>query len=205
MAASSEHKQRAASSSGGSGGSSNAMDLLASSEILRQGALSRHVPSTGRWLDVHAVLTRAGYLHLLPPSAVQAAADAAAAAAKEAEAAAKADATTAKAAAAKDGAPPPPPRPSRLLPSVLPADTLALARCDLEAADATTLQLVEGHGGGGGGEQAKGMLPAAAAAALGLVLGARPGRCVRLRAPGAEESCEWAIVIRESISLLKQQ
>ena len=175
------------------------MDLLASSEILRQGPLSRHVPSTGRWLDVHAVLTRAGYLHLLPPSAVEAAAEATAAAAAEARAAAAETATTKTSSS--------PPRPSRLLPSILPADTLALARCDLEAADATTLQLVEGHGGGGGGSSeqgARGMLPAAAAAALGLILGARPGRCVRLRAPGAEESCEWAIVIRESISLLKR-
>ena len=109
-----------------------------------------------------------------------------------------------KGTATKDGDPSPSPRPSRLLPSILPADTLSLARCDLEAADATTLQLVEGHGGGSGEQSARGMLPAAAAAALGLVLGSRPGRCVRLRAPGAEESCEWAIVIRESISLLKQ-
>lgn len=143
---------------------------------------------------------------------MQAAADATAAAAAEAEQAA-ARAATATAATQREPSPSSscPPRPSRLLPSVLPADTLALARCDLEAADATTLQLVEGHGGGGGsvggehpGGGARGMLPAAAAAALGLVLGARPGRCVRLRAPGAEESCEWAIVIRESISLLKK-
>lgn len=154
---------------------------------------------------IHRFLFRAGYLHLLPPSAVQAAADATAAAAAEAEEAA---ARATAAAAEEPASSPPPPRPSRLLPSILPADTLALARCDLEAADATTLQLVEGHGGGGGGEHhsggARGMLPAAAAAALGLVLGARPGRCVRLRAPGAEESCEWAIVIRESISLLRK-
>ena len=171
--------------------SANAAELLSSSEIIRQGPLSRFVGSSGRWLDVHAVLTRAGYLHLLPPSAVEAAADATrAAAAAEAEPEPEPEATNAKGKSS-------PPRPSsRLLPSasLLPADTLALARCDLEAADATTLQLVEAHsgaslGGGGGG----GM--------LSLVFGARPGRCVVLRGDAA---CEWAIVIRESISLLKK-